>query len=76
MLQNVFADMSGSSFVLMNLFCNMQDFVLSLIFNPLSYLYNKKRNKSSGLECLAQRYGSHTINWILRLTHFMVVVII
>lgn len=55
-VQNVFADMSGSSFVLMNSLCNMQDFVLSLIFNPLYYLYNKNRNKSSGFECLAKKY--------------------
>lgn len=41
MVQNVFADMSGSSFVLMNPLCNMQCFV-SLIFNPLFYLYNKR----------------------------------
>lgn len=72
----MFAGMSGSSFVLMNPLCNMQHFVVSLIFNPLSYLYNKKRNKSSGFECLAQGYGSHTMNLNLRLTHFMVLLII
>lgn len=76
MLQNVFADMSGSSFALMSPLCNMQYFAVSLIFKSLSYLFNKKGNKSSGFECLVQRYGSHTINLILRLSHFMVLLII